>query len=182
MNGTWEIIRGSHGRSPFPHPAFRASGRPHHRGSRRARGLRQTLAWPGNGSLAIFRVPSAVRNRFFVAVAYSRLAHSRLGYSPNLSLNAAYHNTSCKFQENTNPCLNKKSRGLSIPSLAVPSVCSVGQRTRDFSPAADAVGRDESGISCNQHIFKPKPTKDKIYVESYESLAAARESPAVSSH
>jgi hypothetical protein len=58
--------------------------------------------------------------RFFL-VAYGILACSRLGCSPKMALDRAYHSTSCGPGCNTNRCLDKKSRGLPNVTRAIPS-------------------------------------------------------------
>lgn len=57
--------------------------------------------------------------RFFL-VAYGILACSRLGCSPKMALNRAYHSTSRDPRCNTNRCLDKKTRGLPNATRATP--------------------------------------------------------------
>jgi hypothetical protein len=59
------------------------------------------------------------------SVAYSLPAISRLGYSPELPIHRAYHNTLCEPGSNTNQCRDKKTGGLPCfrpgPSLSLSS-------------------------------------------------------------
>ena len=65
-------------------------------------------------------------------MAYPLLARSRLGCSPNLSFDRAYHTTSCKSRRNTNRCHEKKLRGLPASSPAA----RFGQAPTFFCPGA----------------------------------------------
>ncbi len=127
------IVRGDTYRSSFPR-SFLAppSGAPPG-GSRGA--LSWTCAFPGIGSLAIFSPrgdPPSNPDWPSLPVAYSLQRHSRLGYSPKLVFDRAYHSTSCKSQSNTNQCLGKKTGGFPASRPLSPLICFVAQRQRHF--------------------------------------------------
>ena len=58
------------------------------------------LGFPADSTPA--GVPNPHPNRLVIRVGYSLLAVSRLGYSPKLPFNAAYHITPCKSRGITN--------------------------------------------------------------------------------
>src|SRR5208283_5066469 len=107
--GTLEVISQSDiSRSFFARPAFLPPAPPNQGGFRGAMGGNRSCVLPGNGSPAIFPsggAPQPNPDWPFIPVAYSLLAHSRLGYSPNLGFDAAYHTTFRKFRGYTNQCL-----------------------------------------------------------------------------
>ena len=62
-------------------------------------GLKWLRGLPGLGSFAFFPsagVANPHPNRLVIRVGYSSLAVSRLGYSPKIPFDAAYHTTPCK--------------------------------------------------------------------------------------
>lgn len=113
MHGTQRVIR--QGRPPRPSshcPVLPVSPSPNLRGSRGAMRLSPTRAFPGSASRAVSPpggAPQPNLNRPSIGVAYPLLAHSRLGFSPNLGLDTAYHTTSCGFRRKTKRCPEKKS-------------------------------------------------------------------------
>ena len=127
MNGTQTaIIQNNPPRSASTPRTLPVSAEPYLRGSRGAIGVSRTRACPGIGAPAIFPGgcgPKPSLDGSSACVAYSLLAFSRLGYSPNLVFDRAYHTTSCKSRGNTNQCLDKKSRGLPLPSPVTKSGC-----------------------------------------------------------
>ena len=91
--------------------------------SRGARGRNRTGALPGDVPLEMFRFGCGPKSHLHwpsLPVAYCLLALSRLGYSPNLGFNTAYHTTSFISQVNTNQFLDKKSGGLPTSRQATP--------------------------------------------------------------
>ncbi len=112
MNGTDDTnIRKRHFQSLHPCPVFRlaAGGNFRDGGGTPA----PICAFPGHTFLAGFPgCPSpSRRERHFSPVAYSLPAISRLGYSPKLAPDRAYHNTSCQSGSNTNQRPDKKNGG-----------------------------------------------------------------------
>ncbi len=78
----------------------------------------------GNASLAIPPSGGAappILKWFSTGVAYSPLAHSRLGFSPYLGLDTAYHTTSCTSASKTKRCLDKKSGPIIERALYFPT-------------------------------------------------------------
>ncbi len=112
MYGTQEAIRqGRYPRSPSTRPARPVPGGPYLWDSRWAMDFSRTRTFPGNGSSAFPSPgdpPQPNLDYPFLPVAYCLLAHSRLGYSPKVGLDAAYHTTSCKSRSNTNVMCGQK--------------------------------------------------------------------------
>lgn len=142
-------------------PALPVSPDPYPQGSRESAALNWTRAFPGNGSRG-FRpgAPAPRLDRAFLLVAYPPLEKSRLGCSPNGGLNAAYHTTSCRYRENTNQCLDKKS---GRPPIPAPARCPVAQQ-QPHSPRT----RNRQIITkfrfITAFIFLHRLRKDPIYV------------------
>jgi hypothetical protein len=107
VNGTREISHQGHiRRSPSTRIALVLSAGPSLWGSRGA--LCRTCALPGNAFPNIFPLRYAPHSNLdwpSLPVAYCVLAISRLGCSPNLGFNTAYHTTFYKSQGSTNQCL-----------------------------------------------------------------------------
>ncbi len=120
MNGTLEAISPRHFPSlPSARPFITAPAGPNVWRSCGPLVRGRLGAFPGNGFPAILPpifVPSVTWP--FIRVAYSLLALSRLGYSPNLALDGAYHTTSCRFRGITNLRRDKKSGALPLSASA----------------------------------------------------------------
>jgi hypothetical protein len=149
MDGTIHILNEGHRiRFSITHPALPVSAGPKLRGSHGAMGFSRTRAMAGIGPHAgSLCAPQPRRDGPFIGVAYSLFAHSRLGCSPKIGFNAAYHTTSCRFRSNTNLGLDKKSRGLPASRPAVPQTPACSPVSAGPSPVREAVAPRCSGIS-----------------------------------
>jgi hypothetical protein len=97
-------------RSASNYPTLAVSPSPNLPSCREATSLSPTRALLESASLAILPpagAPPPYLGWPFVCVAYFLLAHSRLGFSPNLGYDTAYHTTNCIFPGNTKRCLDK---------------------------------------------------------------------------
>jgi hypothetical protein len=169
VNGTQRVIRQRHiPQTSYIRPALPPPARPPAWGFRGAMGLNRTCTFPGDGSPAVFPAGGAPQPNPdwpFIPVAYSLLARSRLGYSPNLGLHAAYHTTFCKFRGYTNQCLDKKSRRLPASRPPAPFICPVGQRPQGFPRSWKRwrIGAQEIP-KIHPFIFLRSKKRTKMYV------------------
>jgi len=131
--GTQRIIhQGRHSPCSYIYPAAPLPAGNILRDSRGTKGMGGSRDSRGSGAFAVIPADCAPPPRFgwlCVCVAYSPQIISRLGYSPNLSFNAAYHTTIYKSPGSTFQGLDKKISGLSARTRAA-TLSSLGANHR----------------------------------------------------
>lgn len=124
MDDTREVTRQGHAaRSLLPRTASRLSTGFKLRVFRGGRDSPRVSTLPVNGCRTISPSCCGCNPHLdwpFIPVAYAPLAYSRLGFSPKLGFDAAYHTTFPEGGRKTNQCPDKKSGGLGalLPSHA----------------------------------------------------------------